>query len=57
MKKWGNIAIIANFVFSYIYFLFFFNLQHMMLANVKLDISGCNALHLKVTDFIGPVLF
>ena len=39
--KIGNIGVIAKFVFLYISS-FVLNLQHIMLVNVKLDISGCN---------------
>ena len=46
MYKIGNIAIIVNFVFPYI-FCFLFYLQHMMLVNVKLDISGYNNITFK----------
>ena len=52
----GNIGIIANFVFPYIcHFLLY--LYHNMFLNVKLDIRGVRAVHFKVADFIGPVLF
>ena len=39
--KIGNITIFANFVFPYICS-FLLYLQHMMLVNMKLDISWCN---------------
>ena len=41
--KNGNIGIFADFVFPYICS-FLFNLQPVMLVNVKLDISGCNSI-------------
>ena len=41
--KISNIFMIANFVFPCICS-FLLNLQHMMLANVKFDISGCNGI-------------
>ena len=39
--KIGNIAINVSFVFPYICSFHLYS-QHMMLVNVKLDISGCN---------------
>ena len=54
--KIDNIGIIAGFVFPYIYS-FLLYLQHVMLVNMKLDISGCNRIAFKVADFIGPVPF
>ena len=41
MHKIGNVGIIAKFVFPHICS-FLLYLQHMMLVNIKLDISGCN---------------
>ena len=40
--KIGNIGIVCNFVLPYIYICsFLLYLQHMMLVNMKTDISGC----------------
>ena len=45
MHKIGNIVIMADVVSRWIC-CFLLNLYHMMFANVKLDISGCNRITL-----------
>ena len=39
MQKSGNIGIIADFLFPYIYN-FFLYLHHVIVMNVKLDVNG-----------------
>ena len=55
-RKIGNIDIIVNFVFPYIssYLLY---LYHMMLVNVKLDVSGHKRIMFQVCRFHWPCLF